>query len=46
MGERDRFREAGDIDVALAAPETEPVMADPKNVTNTFAVTRSIFSPL
>lgn len=41
-----RFREAGDIDVALAAPETARVMADVKNFTDTSNVMRSIFLPL
>ena len=41
-----RFREPGDIDVALAAPETERVMADVRNFTDATIVMRSVFSPM
>ena len=41
-----RFREPGNVDVALASPETARVMADVKNFTDTTVVMRSIFSPL
>ena len=41
-----RFGEASNIEVALASPETERVMADVKNFTDTSIVIRSIFSPL
>ncbi|MGV9796717.1 EthD family reductase [Mycobacterium sp. NPDC003449] len=41
-----RFLEAANVDAALAAPETERVMADVKNFTDTSTVLRSIFSPL
>ncbi|MAM59032.1 MAG: ethyl tert-butyl ether degradation protein EthD [Salinicola sp.] len=41
-----RFREASDIDVALASPETELVMADVKKFTDATVVMRSLFSPL
>ena len=41
-----RFRGSNDIDVALAAPETERVMADVKNFTDATVVMRSIFTPL
>lgn len=41
-----RFRSRADMDAALAAPETERVMADVKNFTDTTDVQRSVFSPL
>lgn len=41
-----RFRGPGDIDVALAAPETKRVMADVKNFTDATVVMRSVFAPL
>ena len=41
-----RFRNAGDIDVALAAPETQRVMADVKNFTDATVVLRSLFTPI
>ena len=41
-----RFRELGDIDVALASPETPRIMADVKNFTDATTFVRSIFSPL
>ena len=41
-----RFRELGDIEVALASPETARIMADVKNFTDTSTVMRSVFSPL
>lgn len=39
-----RFAERGDVDRALAAPETERVMADVPNFTDATDVQRSIFS--
>jgi len=41
-----RFREEANIDTALSAPESERVMADVSNFTDTTMVMRSIFSPL
>ena len=41
-----RFREPGDVDAALAAPETERVMADVKNFTDATVVLRSKFCPV
>lgn len=41
-----RFAEPGDVDRALNAPETERVMADVKNFTDTTVVMRSVFDPL
>lgn len=40
-----RFRQDSDIEAALAAPETERVMADVKNFTDATVVMRSIFTP-
>lgn len=41
-----RFRQPGDVDAALAAPETERVMADVRNFTDATLVLRSMFSPM
>ena len=41
-----RFREPGDVDAALAAPETARVMADVKNFTDATVVMRSLFTPM
>ena len=41
-----RFRSRADMEAALAAPETERVMADVPNFTDTTVVLRSLFSPL
>lgn len=41
-----RFAEPGDVEVALNSPETERVMADVKNFTDTTVVMRSMFDPL
>ncbi|MBP1181466.1 EthD family reductase [Methylobacterium sp. PvR107] len=41
-----RFREPGDVEAALAAPETARLMADVKNFTDAAVVMRSLFTPM
>ena len=41
-----RFRQEGDVEVALASPETARVMADIPNFTDATVLMRSMFTPL
>ena len=41
-----RFRDRSGVDAALAAPETERVMADVPNFTDATLIMRSMFDPL
>ncbi|TVT39336.1 EthD family reductase [Hymenobacter setariae] len=41
-----RFKNRGDVEVALAAPETERIMADVKHFTDAAVIMRSLFEPM